>query len=185
MASPPSLGCRDTEHPLGRQSQPPKQRTSRPPSGRACRHPPPSPPHRGHKHARRETEAAPVTPPPTTATSMHTSGTVTCIGVSSYLLHSTHMIGVKLLTHARSTMRRITNSVLSKKSARLGTMESIFLRCEAQRESKLRLRLGNVSVATARTPNIAMHSCIRRAQLRRSAEHLVHNALQIRPAGLL
>ena len=36
------------------------------------------------------------------------------------------MSGVKLQAHARSTMRRITNSVLSKQSSRLGTIESTF-----------------------------------------------------------
>ena len=45
-----------------------------------------------------------------------------------------------------------------------------FLRCDAQRESKSRLRLDNVNVATARTLNNAMNCCIRRAQISHSAE---------------
>ena len=49
---------------------------------------------------------------------MHTSGTVTCIGVSSYLLHSPNM--------RQPPRPRTSNSVLRKQSAKLGTMESTF-----------------------------------------------------------
>ena len=55
-----------------------------------------------------------------------------------------------------------------------------ILRCDAQRENKLRLRPDNVNVAAARTLNNAMHSCTRQAPLGRSAERHVHNALQMR-----
>ena len=86
-----------------------KQRIKSSPSGRACTHPRLSPPHRGQStHVGRPRER--LTP-------RHQPAPL-------YLLHSTHMIGVQLLAHARSTLRQITNSVLSKQSARLGTMES-------------------------------------------------------------
>ena len=83
--------CPDTEHPLTRQSQPSQATHNSRPSGRVCRHPRLSP-HFATKHARWETEATPDTPPPTTATPCTHLATATCIGVSSYLLHSTCMI---------------------------------------------------------------------------------------------
>ena len=92
---------------------------------------------------------------------MHTSGTVTCMGVSSYLLHYTYVIGVKLQANARSTMRRITNSALSKQSARLGTMESTF--CDVRPSEKANcafVSTTSVSLRHERSGNV-MHSCNR------------------------
>ena len=47
---------------------------------------------------------------------------------------NTYTIDVKLQAHARSTMRRITTSALSKQPQRLGTMESSF--CDAKHSEK-------------------------------------------------
>ena len=74
---------------------------------------------------------------PTSAIPLHTSGTVACIGVSSYLLHSTHLIGVQLLAHARSTLRQIHELRIEQAIGEAWHDGVHFLRCEAQRESKL------------------------------------------------
>ena len=61
-----------------------------------------------------------------------------------------------------------------------------FLRCEAQQESRLRLRLDYVNVATARALNHAMHSCIRRAQPRRSvANFTMANEMELMAAYII
>ena len=81
------------------------------------------------KHERWETEAAPGTPPPPPP--LRTSGTMTCIGVSAYLV----ALHTRLASSSQPTHVRRCESP-SRWHDRVH-----FLQCEAQRESKLRLRL--------------------------------------------
>ena len=123
-SGPKKAGCwwyRDTEHPLGQQSQPFQATYRSFPSGKSFQTPATFSSTSRTKHARWETETASDIPSPLP---LHTSCTVICIGVSSYLLHSSCMTDVGLHVHARSTMRCTTNSVSSKHSTRLNTMES-------------------------------------------------------------
>ena len=95
---------------------------------------------------------------------------MTRIGVTSYLLLTGQAPSPRTFDDASNQELRIEQAFGE------AWQDGVHcLRCETERESKLRPRLDNVNVATARTLNNAMHSCIRRAQLSRSsAERLVH-----------
>ena len=89
-------------------------------------------------------------------------GKVTCIGVSSFLLLSTCVIGVKLLAHACSAPCPSEQAV-----------GETWPRKQVAHSSR------QMNFTAPRKLNNDMHSCLRRAQLSRSAERFVHTTLQM------